>query len=559
MQSPRSAALETTDFHPGGPLTSVWQPASRADVLFRLAERIGAPLVCLEGNTGRRVAESHPATLSCVPAACLLRLPELSEPKVIELSQGLLTFVGPLPGMADRQLWFAGVALAESGCRPGELVLAAIEAGWTNERLDDWISQLPVLSAVVLERLVRLAFDHEQQAERLQARHRELETLSRQVDAAYRQIGLFHALAPRLQLTEGPDHLAEACLERLKPLVPAGCHLICLDRPGSEPLLLTAGHLPFEDTALLRMLARFEDHDWSAPLIRNRTAESPLAADFPALQNFIAASIRTGDVCRGWIISCNERSGRGFGALEAKLLSSIATVLATHLSNIQLYWENDELLLGFVKSLVSMLDARDPYTRGHSERVALIARQLAEQLELPAEEVDLIYMSGLLHDIGKLGVDDRILRKEAPLTREEFRAVQNHPELGCEILRPLRNLKAVLPGVRSHHEMWNGAGYPEGLRGEAIPRIARIIAVADAFDAMTSDRPYRPGMSVETLEQIFREGSGAQWDPVVIEAYFARNLEIQRQCQAYSAQAGNLLRDAPTVRSSAMPRSVLRR
>lgn len=444
------------------------------------------------------------------------------------------------------------------GIRPAELVLAAIEAGWSTERLDDWISQLPVIPASVLERLVRLAVDHEQQAARIETKHRELDALSRQIDGAWRQISLLHALTPHLQLSERPEDLAEACIARLVPLVPAECHVICLDRQGSEPLLLISGKLPFDDTGLLRLISRFENHDWATPLIRNRATESALAADFPGLRNFIVASIRSGTVCRGWIVSCNELAGRGFGPIEAKLLGSIASVLATHLSNIQLYWENDDLLLGFVKSLVSTLDARDRCTRGHSERVALIARQLGMELGLPAEELDVVYMSGLLHDIGKLGVEDQLLRKSAPLTREEFHAVQQHPVLGCQILSPLRKLKGVLPGVRSHHESWNGTGYPDGLRGEQIPQMARIIAVADAFDAMTSDRPYRTGMSLEALEQVFREGAGTQWDPQVLGAYFAQAAEIQQLCRSYSPDAGNLLRDPATARSASRPRSVLK-
>lgn len=541
------------------PSHPAWLPRPGTSVLTRISERIGAPLVCLEATTGQRVSESHRGTLLCVPAMCLNRLADLQETEVLPLSDGLLAFVGPLPGSPDRQLRFAGVALTARAVRPAELVLAAIEAGWSTEQLDDWISYLPVMSAIVLERLVRLAVDHERQAVQLATKHREVEALSRQIDGAWRQISLLHALTPHLQLSERPEDLAEACIERLVPLVPAECHVICLDRQGSEPLLLISGKLPFDDTGLLRLISRFENHNWANPLVRNRTADSALSLDFPGLRNFIAASIRSGDVCRGWIVSCNELAGRGFGPIEAKLLGSIASVLATHLSNIQLYWENDDLLLGFIKSLVSTLDARDAYTRGHSERVALVARQLGQQLGLSVDELELIYMSGLLHDIGKLGIDDQLLRKSTPLTREEFQTVQQHPVLGCLILGPLRKLKGVLPGVRSHHETWNGTGYPDGLRGEQIPRMARIIAVADAFDAMSSDRPYRNGMSLEALEQIFRDGAGTQWDPQVIGAYFAQAAEIQQLCRSYSLDAGNLLRDAATDRSVSMPRSVLRK
>src|SRR4029078_2324324 len=121
---------------------------------------------------------------------------------------------------------------------------------------------------------------------------------------------------------------------------------------------------------------------------------------------------------------------------------------------------------------------------------------------------------------GKVGVDDRILAKPGQLTEEEFHQIQQHPMIGYQILCQLRNLAQILPGVRHHHEAFNGKGYPDKLRGEGIPLMARIIAVSDSYDAMVSDRPYRKGMPLDRLEEIFRRGAGEQWDPRVIEAYF---------------------------------------
>jgi len=200
--------------------------------------------------------------------------------------------------------------------------------------------------------------------------------------------------------------------------------------------------------------------------------------------------------------------------------------------------------------LVSALDARDPYTRGHSERVALVARRLGQELNLSEDELQTIYQAGLLHDIGKVGVDDRVLRKDSRLTDEEFEHIKQHPIIGHSILAELRNLHEILPGVRNHHENYSGGGYPDGLVGDQIPLIARIIAVADAYDAMRSDRPYRKGMPLERVEQIFREGAGKQWDGRIIEAYFAARDDINTICQEYSPQ--RLISRTP-VRSSHDP------
>lgn len=255
-------------------------------------------------------------------------------------------------------------------------------------------------------------------------------------------------------------------------------------------------------------------------------------------------SIAEGRNRSGWILSCNLRHGRDFGSIEASLLNSVAIILGTHVRNIDLYDQHKELLLGFVRSLVSTLDAKDPYARGHSERVALIARRLGEQLELPNDDLDDLYVAGLLHDIGKIGVDDSILKKSNRLTDEEFEIVQQHPMIGYSILQGLTNLQKMLPGVRSHHETFGGSGYPDGLVGEEIPLMARILAVADAYDAMGSDRPYRTGLPLKKIDEIFRRGAGEQWDPKVVAAYFSIRDDIKQICQEYSPANSDLLASA---------------
>ncbi len=155
-----------------------------------------------------------------------------------------------------------------------------------------------------------------------------------------------------------------------------------------------------------------------------------------------------------------SQGGDGFGTVQTSLLASVASILGTHQRNLDLFQQRESLLLSFVRSLVSTLDAKDAYTRGHSERVALIARSLGQQLGLPTEDLHDIYVSGLLHDIGKIGVDDQILRKVGPLSPEELDQIKRHPVIGYNILTGLKNLQAVLPGVRHHHEGWLGQGYP---------------------------------------------------------------------------------------------------
>jgi len=193
---------------------------------------------------------------------------------------------------------------------------------------------------------------------------------------------------------------------------------------------------------------------------------------------------------------------------------------------------NEQLLQSYFSTLAAALDARDTYTAGHSQRVAEYSLLIGRGAGLNREELDLLNKSALLHDIGKIGVRDSVLLKDGRLTDEEFEQIKKHPALGEEILKrvePLEMMAPLLPGVRSHHERYDGRGYPDGLAGNDIPQLGRIIAVADAFDAMTSDRPYRSGMPLDKAISIITEGKGTQWDPyyaqIFIDAFY-QNKEI---------------------------------
>jgi len=165
---------------------------------------------------------------------------------------------------------------------------------------------------------------------------------------------------------------------------------------------------------MARLIARFDAHDWPRPLIRNHVAATLLGADFAGLKNIALVPIADRSKRFGWLCSSNMQNGEDFGTVQTSLLSSVASILGTHQRNLELFRQHEDLLLSFVRSLVSTLDAKDAYTRGHSERVALISRRLGIELGLPEDDLRDIYLSGLLHDLGKIGVDDQILRKSGP-------------------------------------------------------------------------------------------------------------------------------------------------
>ena len=170
-------------------------------------------------------------------------------------------------------------------------------------------------------------------------------------------------------------------------------------------------------------------------------------------------------------------------------------------------------------TLARTVEARDAYTDGHLWRLAEYSRSVALSLGCSAEEARHAWYGGILHDIGKIGIDDGVLRKNGALTPTEFAEVRKHPDIGAEIISAMRFAPVVAPIVRGHHERWDGGGYPQGLASESIPLHARIVSVADAFDAMTTDRPYRSALDTGEAVSRLREGSGAQWDPTIVDVF----------------------------------------
>ena len=203
----------------------------------------------------------------------------------------------------------------------------------------------------------------------------------------------------------------------------------------------------------------------------------------------------------------------------AQTFNNMAGDIESYIARLKLAAEeNRELFLGSIRMLAAAIDEKDPYTRGHSDRVAKYSVMIGQQLALPAKELDRLRISALLHDVGKIGVDDRVLKKPGALTAEEFQIMKQHPSKGANIMRPVAQLKDVLPGIELHHEHVDGKGYPYGLKGEEIPMMARIIAVSDTLDAMTTNRPYQSAKELDEALKIIRKIAGTKFDVKVVEA-----------------------------------------
>jgi HD-GYP domain-containing protein (c-di-GMP phosphodiesterase class II) len=226
--------------------------------------------------------------------------------------------------------------------------------------------------------------------------------------------------------------------------------------------------------------------------------------------------IKNGTCIIGLMVAINRIDKPDFDSTDVKLFNSVASGCAVFIENGRLFNDLKELFIGSLKALTSSIDAKDNYTRGHSERVAFISRWIAERLAekepLDQERIHKIYLAGLLHDIGKIGIEEVVLRKDGALTKHEWDRIKAHPSIGASILNAIKQMRDIVPGVLSHHERVDGKGYPQGLSGEQIPLISKIVGLADSFDAMTSKRTYRDAKTLEEALVEIERGLGKQFD-----------------------------------------------
>ena len=208
-----------------------------------------------------------------------------------------------------------------------------------------------------------------------------------------------------------------------------------------------------------------------------------------------------------------------FYAEDLAILTTLAHQVSLAISNSLFYSEIQKNFFETVEALAEAIEKKDSYTGGHTKRVAHFAMSIARQMRLTPEQMRAVRLGAILHDVGKIGIDDHILKKDGSLNDEEWRLMKTHPQLGFEIMHRVEGMYEVTHGIRFHHERWDGRGYPNGLKGEEIPLVARVISVADAYDAMVSNRPYRQGIGVERAYDEIVKNQGTQFDPVVVQAF----------------------------------------
>ncbi len=249
-------------------------------------------------------------------------------------------------------------------------------------------------------------------------------------------------------------------------------------------------------------------------------------------RNLMAVPLMSVGRTIGVVEAINKISSDRFSDKDLRVLELVAKQIAMHISNALLYAKVKNMFMNTITALVKAVDAKDPYTRGHSERVRDYSVLIGRSAGLGKKDLRNLELSALLHDIGKIGIDDRVLKKAGRLTDEEYEIIKKHPVIGAEILSSIPEMKDVIPGVRHHHEKWNGKGYPDGLKGKEIPLNARIIAIADTYDAMTSTRVYRPALSPQMALDEIKKFSGIQFDPELSNVFISSMKKILDKVRA---------------------------
>lgn len=442
--------------------------------------------------------QEEPKPIEQSPGFWLIPIPE----KVRRRRMGYLLIVGFGPGLADSEAFAAS-------CHDAQVSTSSVKHA---------ISSMARVSQSEIGRLHRMLAWSIRDLTRQESDDKTVQGFTSQLSDAYETIHALYSIGRSISDVARPQKVLLEITQRLFETTPFGwvlCRLAADDRmPESlRGRTLSVGHSGLGAEGFDGVMALFEEACIDSPqnncLILDETHAIPTAL---GAQVAVQPIRRDGEIL-GLIAAGNKvSSDPQISSYETLLFEATSGYMHSFLDNVVLFHQQRAMFLGTVRAMTAAIDAKDRYTRGHSERVAMLSAMLAKAAGLRPEVCERIHIAGLVHDVGKIGVSEQVLTKPGRLTDEEFDEIKTHPEVGYRILRDIPALRDVLPGVLHHHERWDGGGYPHGLSGDKIPQMARVIALADTFDAMSSNRSYRPAMDRATvLDEIERCG-GSQFD-----------------------------------------------
>ncbi|MCH8852272.1 MAG: HD domain-containing protein [Planctomycetes bacterium] len=465
----------------------------------------------VRGATGGLPASGTPATAT----RTLLRI------------EGLRVDCTPI-GLHANEKCIVAVCSVSPQCQWGEEFARLCSQLQLDEQLMcTWFGAEPRLSPAQVGSVVALIQRSFQNAADCLTRQSEIDEVTEQLGDAYEELNLNYRVGATMRVTQQPRTYFTQLFEELAkttPFTTLAAVLYDTDVLDPNDRLIIGGEPIIDESGVLRIAEdlRAAVKQSRNALIINRPSEYPqLKWASGWLERAILVPIICNQARMGVVLVCNHNRDVDFNSTDVRLLHSVVDRSAIYLENVLLYADLNKLLMGLLHALVSSIDAKDPYTCGHSNRVALISKCLAEKAGVPAQESERLYLGGLLHDVGKIGISEIILCKPGRLTPSEVVEMQKHPEIGRNILSGITQLQDILPAVLHHHEWLSGAGYPGGLAGDQIPWVAKVVGLADAFDAMTTRRKYREALPLNAAMAEIRRFAGTQFCPVLVDGLVA--------------------------------------
>jgi len=527
-------------------LTSIstqFDASATGGCLDRRCEQIGVTLVHAEPD-GRITTVVSPdsgwleklVAESAIFAAVLARhAADWAEPGAahpMEIWPGC--WVVPLPIMQRRRCVGFEIALLLTDRLLGseQFVQICSAAGLDHTVMVGRARHAPFVREAEIRRLARMLHWMSRDVDRLERHVGEIDLLSSQLSESYEELSLLYKLSANMVLTKEPaGFLDEACqdLQQVAALKWLALQLVDTDDRLDElkGRLIVAGDPPCDRARLGEvggeLLAGLgEDR---GPRICEHGRHTGVPGLGELSDRMLIVPLIREDEPLGVLVGAEKIDDTELSSVDSKLANSLAQNICIFLENAMLYEDMQEMFMGTLHALISSIDAKDTYTCGHSERVALLSRQLALAAGIDEETAERIYLAGLVHDVGKIGVPESVLCKPGRLTRTEFELIKLHPEIGAKILKDIRQMKDLLPGVLHHHERYDGKGYPHGLAGEDIPLFGQVICLADSFDAMSTNRTYRAAMPREEVLEEMRRCAGTQFEAKLASVFVTLDFE----------------------------------
>ncbi|MFW5839728.1 MAG: HD domain-containing phosphohydrolase [Planctomycetota bacterium] len=356
---------------------------------------------------------------------------------------------------------------------------------------------------------------------------RRLHNASTNLSLTYEELELVYSLSSEIRINQSPeDFLKHLCNQLARTIDAKVAAVVYPHSVQEQELAVLSDDLELNEEQVRNLvagqIAPQLSKDKAGWIDNSFSAPAEMGLGLP-VNNCLAAALVNGEDMSGILVCLNKSTE--FDSVDLKLAGAVGGQTTAFLTNRALFADMEDLFLGVLRSLAATIDAKDAYTGQHSDRVARLSKTLAQRSGLSDDEVREVHLAGMLHDIGKIGVPESILCKPDKLTDEEFEELKKHPGIGAKILSGIRRLDGVVEGILSHHERPDGRGYPRGLKGDQVPISGRIICLADSFDAMASNRPYRDALPMDVVVEEIKKWSGKQFDEKLVEIFLTLDLD----------------------------------